>query len=534
MTTQFIFSIILLLVNFIIGLIVLTRKKKDIISKLFLLIIFSIILWTASNLILDFIRDQYFVLFAAKGAYVGAVLIAYSFLYFVLVFPKEEYQISKKIKIFILSCASIFILLSITNLLVKGVEIFSWGINIIPGLFYPFFMFYFVGFMAVALLILIRKLYTEKGVERLQVLYLFIGVILATIGGSLTNLIIPYFTEDFSISTYGPLFTIFFVGFTAFAILKHNLFNIKVIATELLVFAIWVAILFELLLEETLKERLFMAGLFVFTIIAGILLIRSVLREVEQKEQLEKLSKELKVINEKLVETDKMKSAMYSFVSHQIKAPISIIKGFAQLILDNSYGEINDKVRETVKLMKTSSDRLIGLTSDFLDLRRIEEGRMEYEFKEINIVDLVKNVFEELKLLASQKKLEFTLECAEEKIIVKADEQRLRQVILNLIENSVKYTPSGFVKVGLTTNDKRLTAKGVLFTVNDSGIGIRPEVLPELFDQFKRAKEARNIQGTGLGLYVAKEIVKAHNGEIWAESDGENKGSRFYVKLLIG
>src|SRR3989304_1855675 len=142
MKLQFIFLIIVLLVNFIIGLIVLIRDRKDIIARFFLLIIFSIILWIISNLLLDFIRNPFI------------------------------------------------------------------------GLFYPFFMVYFIGFMTTSLLILIKKLYLENGIERLQIFYLFIGVMLATIGSSLTNLIIPYFTGDFSISTYGPLFALFFVGFT--------------------------------------------------------------------------------------------------------------------------------------------------------------------------------------------------------------------------------------------------------------------------------------------------------------------------------
>ena len=116
--------------------------------------------------------------------------------------------------------------------------------------------------------------------------------------------------------------------------------------------------------------------------------------------------------------------------------------------------------------------------------------------------------------------------------MIKADEVRLRQVIQNLIENAIKYTQKGFVKVNLrlTTDDQQ---QGVLFSVSDSGMGIKPEVLPELFDQFKRAKEARLIQGTGLGLYIAREIVKAHKGEIWAESEGEGRGSTFYVRLGI-
>jgi len=107
----------------------------------------------------SFIRNPFIGLFAAKSAYIGAILIASSFLYFVLIFPKKDYRVSKKLKAFILLCTLIFILFAISNLLVKKVEIFSWGVNIVPGLFYPFFMVYFIGFMTTSLLILIKKLY---------------------------------------------------------------------------------------------------------------------------------------------------------------------------------------------------------------------------------------------------------------------------------------------------------------------------------------------------------------------------------------
>lgn len=256
------------------------------------------------------------------------------------------------------------------------------------------------------------------------------------------------------------------------------------------------------------------------------------------------LYEQIKQVNEKLVEIDKMKAGMYSFVSHQIKAPIGIVKGFAQLISEGSYGKIPKKVKETVDNIKKSADRLIQLVEDFLDLRRIEEGKMDFRFNDVDIVGLIRSVVEELKLLAEQKglKLSFNIGTSDvqrtsdvKKIIVKADEQRMRQVIQNLIENAIKYTEKGFVSVKCQMSEvKGQNQNEVLITVSDSGMGIKPEVLSELFDQFTRAKEARAIKGTGLGLYIAREIVKAHQGEIWAESEGENNGSRFFVRLPIG
>src|SRR3989344_1860422 len=155
---------------------------------------------------------------------------------------------------------------------------------------------------------------------------------------------------------------------------------------------------------------------------------------------------------------------------------------------------------------------------------------MDYKFEEINIVDLAKEVVEELRLLAEQKRLELIFSSEAKEIKIKVDEQRMHQVIQNLIENAIKYTEKGYVKIDLRPTIDNQRQESVLMTISDTGMGIDKDSLSAIFDQFKRAQAARTIKGTGLGLHIAKEIVKAHNGEIWAESEGEGKGSRFYVK----
>ena len=152
---------------------------------------------------------------------------------------------------------------------------------------------------------------------------------------------------------------------------------------------------------------------------------------------------------------------------------------------------------------------------------------MEYKFETIKLKDLVQGSFDNLKLQADSKKLEFTFTSGYEGS-VNADPQKLKQVIQNLIENSIKYTPAGFVRVA--TKEE---GDSVIFSVSDSGLGISPTLLPNLFGQeFVRDERIkREIKGTGLGLYIAQSIVTAHNGKIWAESEGDNKGSQFYVKL---
>ena len=524
---------ILLLVtflNFFLSFFVISQDRKSWNNRFFFLLSFLAGIWTFTN----FMTGIYATPFWLESTYAfGSLVISAGLMW---TFILTDKFLDKKKLIFVFCSALFFFVASFWNGFIaeRYDAIYLGGAFIgkpATGL-----IIYTIYFIIIASLILYKLFSTRSKIDdiktRNQFLYVFYGALATLFISALTSFILP----SISIFSFGGLDSVsflIFLSFIAYAITKHQLFNIKVIATELLTFTIWIAVLFELLIADTWKERLFEGGLLLFVIVFGILLIKSVLKEVHQREEMEKLSKELKVINEKLVETDKMKAGMYSFVSHQIKAPMGIVKGFAELLAQNAYGKLPKKAKETVENIEKAANRLIRLVEDFLDLRRIEEGRMDYEFKEINIVDLVKSVFEELKLLANQKKLEFIFNITTSDVVkVRADEQRLRQVIMNLIENAIKYTEKGFVKVECQMSDVK-GQKSVLFSVSDSGIGIKPEVLPELFDQFKRAKEARLIQGTGLGLYIAREIVKAHGGEIWAESDGEGKGSGFYVRLKM-
>jgi signal transduction histidine kinase len=208
---------------------------------------------------------------------------------------------------------------------------------------------------------------------------------------------------------------------------------------------------------------------------------------------------------------------------------MTVVKGYASMIYDGSFETIPEKVKDTAVQIKEVVDRLVSLVDDFLNLRKIEEGKMEYQFKEINIIKLIKSIVEELKIIAEKEKLNLAFECPKtnpEKIIVKADEQKLRQVIQNLVENAIKYTDKCFVRIELK-EDKN----SVVISITDSGRGISNELLPNLFKQFSRDSSVKKIQGTGLGLYIAKEIIKAHHGKIWAESEGEGKGAKFCVRL---
>lgn len=306
------------------------------------------------------------------------------------------------------------------------------------------------------------------------------------------------------------------------------------LATELITFALWIFILVRTILADNTQEMILESGLFIITVVFGIFLIKSVIREVNQREKIEKLAVDLKKANTRLLELDKQKSEFVSFASHQLRAPLTAMKGYASLLIEGEFGEIKDEVKGAIKTILDSSKTLTNIVDDYLNVSRIELGTMKYSFEIIDYKKMVQTVVDELKPSIQKSKLTFNLKFnpdnENEKFIINADRDKLKQVITNLIDNSIKYTPSGSIDVSVVKNIKE---KKIIFSVKDTGVGISTDAMPRLFSKFVRLDSGnkQNIYGTGLGLFVAKDIVTAHQGRIWAESDGDGKGSVFNVEL---
>ncbi|PIT96742.1 hypothetical protein COT82_01700, partial [Candidatus Campbellbacteria bacterium CG10_big_fil_rev_8_21_14_0_10_35_52] len=255
-------------------------------------------------------------------------------------------------------------------------------------------------------------------------------------------------------------------------------------------------------------------------------------KEVNAREQIGKLAKNLEQANIHLKELDKLKSEFVSFATHQIRAPLTAIKGYISLIQEGSYGDVSEKVRGALDKIYQSSNGLALVVGDYLNISRIEIGTMKYNFLKSDFEKLVSEILEELKPTVKKTGLKFIVNIDDsKKYKANIDISKMKQVIINLIDNAVKYTKKGSVTISLSKDEKR---NKLLLQISDTGIGISKESMQKLFSKFVRAKNASdtNTQGTGLGLYLAKQMMLAHKGgKLWAESEGEGKGSTFFVEL---
>jgi|GEM_PF-1782540 len=258
-------------------------------------------------------------------------------------------------------------------------------------------------------------------------------------------------------------------------------------------------------------------------------LTEAVTELAESNKELDKYSKELQEANGQLRKMDEIKSHFISAASHELKTPLTSLKGYVETILQGEAGPINDQQSEFLGYVKESTDRLHRLLNELLDISKIESGQVAMNIEPVNIRNLLKEEMMIFKPQADEKKITLGLEIAEGLRTVFCDSDKMREVMDNLISNAIKYTP----KKGKVNIYARRIARKIHIDVEDTGIGIKQENLDKIFEPFRYIeKEGMETQedSTGLGLTLVKRIVEAHGAEILVKSE-PGRGSTFTVVL---
>jgi two-component system, sensor histidine kinase and response regulator len=273
---------------------------------------------------------------------------------------------------------------------------------------------------------------------------------------------------------------------------------------------------------------------------------------IEKNEKLSELYETLRVTNEELEQTNeelkeseknyceakdwaetasRSKSDFLSNMSHELRTPLNSVIGFTEVLQDELFGSLTDKQREYLGFIEKSSRHLLSLINDILDISKIEAGKIEIEYSNVNVRSLVEESF----IMVREKAIKHTIALSssvapEADIVIRSDEKRLKQIFYNLLSNAVKFTPDG----GSVSVSAVRVVDMIEICVSDTGIGIPPEQMHRLFTRFGQLEGVyeKKHEGTGLGLALVKELAELLGGRAWAESEPE-KGSRFYVTISI-
>ena len=341
--------------------------------------------------------------------------------------------------------------------------------------------------------------------------------------------IIGSFSDNWVLAQIGLIGMPIFMIFVAYTIVKFKTFDLKIFGAQFLVLSV-IVLVASLLFVNVLSIIYIIIGVtLVLLIFAGYFLVKGVRLEIAQKERLQVLKDNLEDANIKLESLDKLKTEFLSLASHQLRSPLTAITGYTSMLLDGSFGKIDDKQKEAVDRVFQSSRHLTKVVEDLLNVSKIEQGGMQYVMTKFDFEKAAEDLAKDLSITAEKKGLKLTFETDKHSpYTINGDMEKIRQVILNFVDNSIKYTKTGTIKVLLSkVGDK------IRLEIKDTGMGMTPEIKEKLFQKFSRGDGAKvNTGGSGLGLYLAKKIVEeGHKGTVGVDSEGPGKGSTFWMEL---
>jgi len=531
---NFLFEIIIVTLiavgNLVMGTIVYLKERKNNVNRTFGAFAFFLTMWIVGAFVSELPNNLYLSLILSRIVYVNVVLVSIALFYFSIFFSEKKLGSLISFIIFgtgfVLICATL-----ITDLIIKSAVFQVWGFNLVSGPLYFSFLGYILILAVASIYNLFSLYYKSAPRRRLQLIYFLLGFAIFIVINVIFNVFVRQITGSDVYYRLGNYSSIFLIGFITYAIVKKELFGIKVILTESLVGLVVLILLVDLFLSKTIQMALFKLSILIAFIYLGWSLIRSVLSEIERREKVERMSEELRKAYNELKKLDLAKNEFISIASHQLRTPLTIIKGYISMILEKTYGRVPVKAQGPLKNVYESNERLIRLVNDLLTVSKIEAGKMEVKFEKAKVEKLIIDLKDQLKLKVKEKHLYLRFKKPKgplpEMLI---DKDKIRGAILNILENAIHYTEKGGIKIETKVEDGLYE-----IVIRDTGAGMTKEEISRLFISFSRGPAGNKMwtEGVGLGLYVANKYIIMHKGKIWVESGGKGKGAAFHILLPV-
>jgi signal transduction histidine kinase len=402
----------------------------------------------------------------------------------------------------------------------------------------PFYLDYVKGIKILCSILILGLLATSfflknKLRSRTELTVLSLGI-LVFIYTFLLSSYIAEITADFRYEMAGLLAFIVFVGCLTFLTTKYETFQVKLVGAKAIVTTLVILSGSQILFFTSVAGRVVDIITVILVAIFSYLLIRSIKKEIQQRQQIEVLAKNLEKANARLRELDKTKSEFVSIASHQLRSPLTAMRGYASMLVEGSFGKLPEKALVAANRIDVSAKLMIMSVEDYLNVSRIESGNMKYNLSDFDVKEMVEHICDDIRPEAMKKNLVLLFRSdLSGNGIVNADVGKTSQIIHNLINNSLKYTPKGSINVFVRDDLKK---KRLYISITDTGIGMSEATAHTLFQKFSRADNANsvNVSGTGLGLYVALKMAEQMGGTITCQSEGDGKGSTFTFELPLG
>src|SRR3989339_827798 len=493
-------------------------------NKLLLVISILFSFWTLSTLIAWTNIHSNFIMFVWSFFGLILSLISIFCIYFIYVFLEKK-DISSKIKgVFLALLAPIFIIAPTSfningfNLTVCDAFNFEW----LP------FKFYYTSLGVIAMIwiltLLILKYRTATSDLKKQIILMGVGLELFVFSFFGMEFVATSFARigllpSSEIELYGLFGMVIFMIYISILMVQFKTFNVKLIATQALVWGLAILIGSQFFFIQVPINMVLNGFTFVASVVLGFFLIRSVKKEIQQKEELLKLTINLRSLL-------KQRESLVHLVTHKVKGSFTRTKFIFAGILDGTFGPISPDVKKYAQQGLESDDAGINTVDLVLNAANLQKGTVKYEMKPVDFKEIVLKSLAEKKVQAEAKGLRVESIIEEKGIYnVSGDAFWLKEAVNNLIDNSIKYTKAGKIIIELHDGQGQIK-----FSIKDTGLGITEEDKKRLFTEGGRGQDSVkvNVDSTGYGLYSVKLIIEAHKGKVWAESEGEGKGSAFF------
>lgn len=500
------------------------QRQTDLINKLFVTLSCLFIAWCVFDLILwAHANPDYIMFFWSAQIFLDVLIYLISaYLFYVFINGRD---ISLSAKIFGFAALIPIVALAPTQFNLSAFDYTNCDREALEG-----YLWYYTYAIEILLTLLIAVLAirsirtTISRVKQFQISIFASGLGLFLLAFSWGN-IVGSLSEDWTLAQYGLFGMPLFLAIVTYLIVQFEMFRVKVIAASALVMGLWVLLFSVLLFESISAARSVIILTLVFFAVMGALLVKTVKKEIEQRLLIQKQEQELEIAN-------KQQENLLHFISHEIKGFLTEGQNAFAGIVEGDYGVAPAPMKTLAESALVKMREGVSTVMNILDASNLKRGTVSYKKDIIDLKGLVESAVKRLRPQAEGKGLVLVLHSPEGDVCVtRGDKDKLEQhVIRNLIDNAIKYTQKGSIAVSL-----ECVGAKIHFTVKDTGVGITDEDRPRLFTEGGHGKDSIkvNVDSTGYGLFIAKQVTEAHGGTIRAESEGAGKGSEFIVELPV-